>query len=156
MNGFNAPWCTALKAVSFLTTLFLLAVALGPSPVPWPLRCLALAVPAGALPFAIFGYEIREGTLEVRRLGWRTKIDLAGLKSAQADPSALRGSIRTCGNGGLYSFTGWYWNKKIGSYRAYATDLKRAVVLTFESRRIVVTPDDPEAFVRALDGLCRG
>lgn len=156
MNAFRAPWCTALKVVSFLTTAILLAVALIPSPMPWPVRCLVLAIPAGALPFAIFGYEIREGALYVRRLGWLTRIDLSGLKSAQFEPSVMCGSIRTCGNGGLYSFTGWYWNKKIGSYRAYATDLRQTVVLAFESRRIVVSPDDPEAFVRALSGLCRG
>ena len=156
MNVFKAPWCTTLKVVSFLTTAILLAVAFVPSPMPWPVRCLVLAIPAGALPFAIFGYEIREGSLEVRRLGWRTRIDLAGLKSARFEPSVMCGSIRTCGNGGLYSFTGWYWNKKIGSYRAYATDLRQTVVLAFESRRIVVSPDDPEAFVRALAVSGRG
>jgi hypothetical protein len=33
-------------------------------------------------------------------------------------------SLRACGNGGGFSFTGWYWSKSLGSYRAFVT-LKR-------------------------------
>ena len=76
------------------------------------------------------------------------------MQSARFDPSAMCGSVRTCGNGGLFSFTGWYWNRKIGKYRAFITDPAKAVVLVFANRRIVVTPDRPEDFVRALSVFC--
>jgi len=59
-------------------------------------------------------------------------------------------SIRTCGNGGFFSFTGFYWSRKLKSYRAYVTDLRRTVVLRYERRTILLSPDSPEDFVREL------
>ena len=154
-NLFKAPWGTTLQIVSLLTTIVLLAVAAVPSSGPiWPVRILSLALLVGALPFVVRGYEIRGDALLIRRLFWNTRVELAGLQSAQHDPTVLCHSVRTCGNGGLFSFTGWYWNRKIGAYHAYATDLRRAVVLTFVHRRVVVSPDRPEDFVRALSVFC--
>ena len=57
----------------------------------------------------------------------------------------------TCGNVGLYSFTGWYWSRGVGHYRALVTDPKRVVVLRFECRVVVVSSDRPEEFVRAIE-----
>ena len=150
MSTFKAPWCKVLWIVSAVATAILLGVAAIPVPGPWWLRLLPLAIVAGALPFVVRGYEIMDDRLLIRRLFWDTRIGLAGLRSARFDPAALKGSLRTCGNGGLFSFTGWYWSRPLGSYRAYVTDLKRAVVLTFDTRRIVVSPERPEEFVREL------
>lgn len=115
-----------------------------------PLSVLPLILIVGAAPFIVRGYTITPDAILVQRLFWDTRVPLAGLQSAQFDPGALRWSIRTFGNGGLYSFTGWYWNRQIGAYRAFATDTKRAVVLKFTRRTIVLTPDSPEDFVREL------
>ena len=109
--------------------------------------------------FMIRGYRLSGDTLLVQRLGWTSKIDLSGLVSVQADPQAMAKSIRTFGNGGLFCFAGAFRNKKLGSYRAFATDLKSAVVLRFEKKVIVVTPENPAYFVsriielRNLQGL---
>jgi len=155
MTQYKAPWDTTLQVVSLLTTGLLLGVAAMPLLGPiGPVRILPLALLVGALPFVVRGYEIRGDALLIRRLLWSTRIELTGLRSAQYDPAVLCHSIRTCGNGGLFSFTGWYWNRKIGAYHAYATDLRRAVVLTFARRRVVVTPDRPDDFVRALSVFC--
>jgi len=154
MRTFKAPWGKALRIVSTFAAAILLGLAVLPVPGLWWFRILPLALLAGALPFVVRGYAIREDALLIRRLFWDTRIVLNGLQSACFDPSVMCGSVRTCGNGGLFSFTGWYWNRKIGSYRAYATDLNRTVVLTFANRRVVVTPDRPEDFVRALSVFC--
>ncbi|VGO17923.1 hypothetical protein PDESU_06525 [Pontiella desulfatans] len=66
----------------------------------------------------------------------------------------MKGSIRLCGNGGLFSFTGLYRNKKLGNYRVFVNDLNRAVVLRFSKRTTVVTPDDPAAFVERVKQGC--
>ncbi len=156
MKQFQAPWGKALRAVSAAATVILLGVAAIPVPGVWWMRLLPLAILAGALPFVVRGYTIQDDVLLVRRLCWDTRIDLTGLRSARFDPAALRGSLRTCGNGGLFSFTGWYWSRQLGRYRAFGTDPKQAVVLTFDTRRIVVTPERPDAFVRELSaGLPR-
>lgn len=49
----------------------------------------------------------------------------------------------------------WYWSRGLGHFRAFVTDLKRVVVLRFERRTVVVSPDQPEGFVRAIDARCR-
>jgi hypothetical protein len=155
MKTFKAPWSKPLWIVSAAATLILLGVTAIPVPGMWWIRILPLAILAGALPFVVRSYTIGEGALLIRRLFWNTRIDLAGLQSARFDPAAVRGSIRTCGNGGLFSFTGWYWNSQLKSYRAFATDPKQVVVLTFDKRRVVVTPENPEEFVRELAACCQ-
>ena len=60
-------------------------------------------------------------------------------------------SIRLFGNGGAFAFSGWFRNRKLGSYRAYATDPARSVVLKFSDHKtIVVTPEPPDAFIAAV------
>jgi Bacterial PH domain len=51
------------------------------------------------------------------------------------------------GNGGAYSFSGEFWNRRLGRYRALATDPDRAVVLRYPKRTIVITPHDPQQFI---------
>jgi len=55
----------------------------------------------------------------------------------------MRGSIRTSGNGGAFSFTGFYHNKRLRSYRAYVTAPRRTVVLRYADRRVVLSPGAP-------------
>ena len=59
----------------------------------------------------------------------------------------MEGSLKTMGNGGLFSFSGSFRNKRLGSYRALATDTRRCVVLKFDHKVIVITPDKPKDFV---------
>ena len=86
----------------------------------------------------------------MHRLLWSTVLPRVGLESAQVEPDAMRGSLRTFGNGGAFSFTGFYYNKRLGSYRAFVTDPHRTVVLRYATRRVVLSPATPEDFVRDL------
>ena len=38
-------------------------------------------------------------------------------------------------------------SRALGHYRAFVTDLKRTVVLRFEKKTIVISPENPEKFV---------
>ncbi|GMU68144.1 MAG: hypothetical protein AMXMBFR37_04770 [Steroidobacteraceae bacterium] len=58
-----------------------------------------------------------------------------------------RGSLRLWGNSGLFAITGWFWNRRLGRFRMFATDLSRAVLLEFARRKVLVTPHDPQAFI---------
>ena len=57
---------------------------------------------------------------------------------------------RLPGNGGFFSFTGFYRNKTLGAYRAYVTDRHLTVVLRYAERTVVISPSSPEAFARDL------
>ncbi len=154
---FRAPWCWSLRIISALAT----AVVVGVEVLAWtrselpPLARLAMVfVPAVMLVltalWTIRGYQLSAGVLSIRRLLWATRLPLAGLVSAQADATATRRSLRLFGNGGLFSFSGLFWNRRFGRYRMFATDPRLAVVLTFARGIVIVTPEAPDVFVASV------
>lgn len=158
MKTYTAPWSKSRVIVSVLVTGLCLGISFGILPHlrginVGPVRTLgwlpAALVPVCAL-FAIRSYAVTPDAVLVRRLFWTTRIPRAGLQSATFDPQAMRGSLRTFGNGGFFSITGFYWNKTLRTYRVFVTDPRHAVVLRYERRTVVVSPGDPEAFVREL------
>jgi hypothetical protein len=150
---FRAPWSAKLRAFTagFLAIVALVAAFTPPLP-----SLLIVGIALLTALFSVRGYTVRDRTLLVHRLGWATKIPLAGLRSAVPEPDATMGSIRLLGVGGAFAFAGRFRNEILGTYRAYATDAALAVVLDFGDERIVVTPDSPVRFaevVRAQAGL---
>lgn len=149
----RAPWGGLLIGASIFVTLLCLGagialLVLSHSPL-WVAALPLLLVPASAL-FVVRGYRITPDAILVRRSFWNTRLPRAGLSSAVCEPNAMRGSLRTFGNGGAFSFTGWYWNRRLGAYRAFVTDLRRTVVLRYERQTVVLSPEDPEKFLRDL------
>ena len=114
------------------------------------LALLPLAIILICAVFTVRGYSITNNALLIDRLFWTTRIPLTEFQSAKFDPDATRGSIRTFGNGGFFSFTGYFRSKELGSYRAFMTDRRRAVVLRFLDRVVVVSPDRPQDFVETI------
>ena len=110
-----------------------------------------VALALGCALFTIRGYTITPDAILVHRLLWSTTLARAGLESARFVPHAMRWSIRTFGNGGFFSFSGFYWNKALGAYRAYVTDPARTVVLHYRtSRTVLLSPAAPQDFVHDL------
>ena len=159
MKTYRAPWGELLKIVS--AVMFILTVGsiwFSFISEQWiasgPLRLSGWLIPLvviGALPFMVRGYGISESEIIIRRLFWDTRYPRDRLKSAVAMPDAMKASFRLLGNGGVFSFTGWYWKKSLGIFHSYVTDGKRTVVLQFPQRTIVVSPEFPEEFVNDLN-----
>ena len=159
---YHAPFCRLLWIVSGLATALLIFLpvigwfALPPRGSGFA-RMLMVVTPlvilSGALPFMVRGYRIEPEGLQIRRLGWSTRLSLRELQSAEASPRAMKGSLRLMGNGGLFVFAGWFWSRTLGRYRAFVTDPSRSVVLRFQDRTVVVSPDAPDEFARALTGI---
>ena len=115
-----------------------------------------LLVLLSALPFMVRGYILTDTHILVRRLGWTTMLPLAGLAAVTGEPEGLRGSLRLFGNGGLFAISGWFWNRRFGRFRAYATDPNRVVLLRYrDGRNLVVTPDDVQHFIVRTRTLAR-
>lgn len=158
---FGAPWGRAVKLITggsllLLATLIVVPqLALRSEPGPFWMRLLApgmVAVIFGIIAlYAVRGYTLKGRHLRVQRLLWETEIPLHDLQAAHVDREAMAHAWRTMGNGGLLVFAGWFRNKKLGKFRALVTDQTRCVVLEFKNWKLVVSPDDPEAFVEALD-----
>ncbi|HEY2711601.1 MAG TPA: PH domain-containing protein [Chthoniobacterales bacterium] len=151
MKNYTAPWSRSLIYMSVFATLICVTVAVTVAARGdvW-LAVLPLAIVLGGLLLTIQSYTVTSEALLIRRLFWTTRLPLADLRSAQVDSRAMRWSVRTFGIGGLFSFSGWYYNRLLGSYRAFVTDPNRAVVLRLGRRNVVVSPCEPNAFVNDL------
>ena len=164
-HHFKAPWGRTLFIASAFTTIVMLGTAcllILNRQIPWfvslPLPtdslgiviAAVLLIPLGALPFIIRGYVLTKDGILIKRLWWNTVLPFAEMRSVEVEPHALSHSFRTCGNGGLYSFTGFYWSRQLGHFRAYVTDLNRTVIVHMRNRTAVLSPDDPAAFARSV------
>lgn len=160
---FAAPWGRLLKGTSIFVVVLFAAIIVSDSFILRAARVPAwlhpatagalLAVLLGCLPFVIRGYVVTDEGILIRRLWWNTVLPKADIISVEVVPNAMRKSLRTCGNGGLFSFTGFYWSKQLGHYKAYVNDLNRTVVVRTKKRTAVLSPDDPEAFAQAVRAL---
>jgi hypothetical protein len=158
VNIFDAPWGLSLKLLTIISTGILLGISIiglyyyADKGEIWlfAVVVLPLAITVGSAFFIIRGYEIANGKLFVRRLIWDTEINLDKLQGVKVNPHAMKRSFRIFGNGGLFCFSGLFRNKQLGFYRAYATDPKSAVVLRLTDRVVVVTPENPTAFVAQI------
>ncbi len=153
---FSAPWSRSVRVATAASVAVLLLILLaglftGPQEsAVWRVAMVGvpLVVLFGALPFMVRGYALTESHIEVRRLGWSSVLPLAGLIGVTGEPEGLRGSVRLFGNGGLFGISGWFWNRRIGRFRAYATDPARVVLLRYrDGTKVVVTPHDVQHFI---------
>ena len=154
MKHYNAPWSTSLVVATSVVTVLLLGITLGMTfygrgIIPW-VGLLPLAILVCSVPFTIRGYTVASDAILVHRLLWTTRLPLSGLESAKFEPEVMRGSLRTFGNGGLFSISGFFRNKALGAYRAFVTDQHQTVVLHYSGRTVVVSPSSPEEFVHDI------
>jgi hypothetical protein len=156
--SFGAPWGLSLRLITTASVTVLFGIMVF-GVLNYPGNALILLVATIILPavlllasalFLIRGYELSKDKLFIQRLGWKTEIDLQELQAAEIDPEAMKKSIRIFGNGGLFCFAGKFRNRKLGSFRVFATDPDLAVVLRFAGKIIVITPDEPHKFVAQI------
>jgi hypothetical protein len=153
---FRAPWGGELTALTVISTALILAVSgfiwwqggrLTPAFV-----LLVLALP---LMLTVRGYEVVRGELRIRRLFWDTRWPLDAPITASVRPNVMARSWRIWGNGGMFAVSGWFSNSALGRYRAFVTDFTRTVVLDTPRGIVVVSPDQPDAFVAAIERAAR-
>ncbi len=158
MNGaieFKAPWSALLRRVSILMCVVLVAFTIVAA-FAWyatgaHVTLVGVIIPVLVLTIAsllmVKGYVLTNEEIVVKRLGWTTRLPLQGLLAVAGDNEAMRHSIKLFGSAGFLSYTGIFWNRKIGRYRAFANDPSRSVVLSYKNRKIVISPDDPQRFI---------
>lgn len=160
---FTAPWGKEIRLATPLVIVICIGtIVIGLAVVPdrvawaqWLTVAIGILIPVFSWLCQIREYRLEDGQLVIQQLAWSNTLPLAELREFRADPEAMKGTLQVCGNGGVFAVYGFYWNKTLGSFRAYASDLKRAVVLRFSHRAIVISPDSPEDFLRALEQLTK-
>ncbi|MFN3795707.1 MAG: PH domain-containing protein [Chitinophagaceae bacterium] len=99
-------------------------------------------------------YKLSGDKLIIHRLSSDVAIDRNTIKQVQQiEPERLKKSVRIFGVGGLFGYYGRYANHTLGSMTWYATRKNKTVlIITNTNEKIVLTPDEPEAFVERLKG----
>ncbi len=144
---FRSPWSTNLKISTAILTGLLVVAAAVSGPIGAVLGTVLYAV---SLLLMVTGYSVQGGKVVVHGLLWRKAFDLCELEDIVVEPNITSNSVRSFGLGGLFSSMGYFNNKELGRYLGYMTDPQNAVVLDFMNQRVVVTPEDPEAFHAAV------
>ena len=105
-----------------------------------------------AFMFRPISYSILDELLVIHRPLLDIKIELNEIENVEMlDSQELKGTIRTFGVGGLWGYWGSFANTRIGAMKWYATRMSNAVLITtVYNKKIVLTPDDPELFVKKL------
>jgi hypothetical protein len=99
-------------------------------------------------------YEVGEGKLVVRKMMGSKSFELRGA-SVGRDTLAFQGMTRVFGNGGFFAFDGLFYSRRLGFIRSYARNREHGVVVVLAGgRKLVLSPDDPDAFV--TEALAQG
>ena len=115
---------------------------------------LLVAVYLGAYMFRPVSYEITADKLIICRLYKNVTLDRSRITSVELLPKGNMGTVfRTFGVGGLFGYFGKFASTKQGGMTWYATRRDhRVLVKTDDNRKIILTPDDPEGFMKELEG----
>jgi hypothetical protein len=64
--------------------------------------------------------------------------------------------IRTFGSGGFFGYFGKFYYKKIGAVTLYVTDREKMLLIVLDDdRKIIISPEDPAAFMAAFHELMK-
>jgi hypothetical protein len=147
-----AKWGPMLIASSLISTLLMVGVAVITSrnPLVGPFIPILVLTPLAALFFIVRSFRVSPTGIHVQRLVWSTFLPLQNPVEFSIRTSLPAGSIRAFGNGGMFSFTGYFWSQRLGRFRVFATDFKRSVLIKSGGATFLLTPDDPVQLVQEL------
>lgn len=118
-------------------------------------RAVLIATFAGLLVFtylfSITGYTVDTDFVIVNRPLYNVKIKRSDITDRRVlTDEEMKWTIRSFGVGGLFGYQGKFTNSNIGPMTWYATRRGNYVLLVVGGKKIVLTPDEPQAFIAAL------
>ena len=105
--------------------------------------------------YAPVAYELRSDRLIVRFR--RGEKEFSPVKQCSTLGERLPFGLRLWGNGGLFAATGIFWNRSLGVFRAYLTSCRYQDMVLVETatRKVIISPQNPDEFVRAWGSLMK-
>lgn len=117
---------------------------------------IPLAILVGMLGFGVWqaprGYTVESGSLVIHRYLSQRIVPLQAPTCARLEPEARDRHRRVRGSGGFLGYFGAFAEPTLGDVEWYATRRDTAVLVTTAGRHLVVSPDDPDAFIQAACG----
>lgn len=124
-------------------------LALAAAALPWLAARLSGAAEARQL-------EIGGAALVVGTRAGRERVPLAGASARRLGGDEIDHLERLATAGGITAGSGGFESHLLGEVELAASDLANAVLVEAGERRLVVTPDDPTAFVAAVAAAAGG
>jgi len=120
-----------------------------------PLAILLLVIYLICILLKPLGYEISEDELIIRRPIKSVRINRSDIESLELkDKSALTGTIRTFGVGGLFGWYGKFANSQLGDMTWYVTRRDKLVlIIKKDGKKIMISPDEAEGLLEEYKGI---
>lgn len=120
-----------------------------------PLAILLLIIYLLCMLLKPLSYEISEDELVIHRLIKSVRINRSDIESLELkEKSDLKGTIRIFGVGGLFGWYGKFANSQLGNMTWYVTRRDKPVlIIKKDSKKILISPDEAEAFVTEFKGI---
>ena len=155
MKTFATTMSNAVRWIGISTVMIVLAaIAIvmsrdAPATLGVPLAGILTLALALAYAISPLRYEMGGGRLVIRRQVGRSTVELRGA-IIREDKEAFKGLVRVFGNGGFFAFDGLFDSRHLGMVQVASRHRDHGVVIQPPSgRKVVVSPDDPQAFVAA-------
>lgn len=102
-------------------------------------------------------YSVNRTELIISRPAKGVKIRVGDIKNVERlTRKDLAWSVRIFGVGGLFGYYGKFSNKTIGPMTWYATRRNSYVLIQLKNnKKIIITPDEPEEFIKELSAVLR-
>jgi PH (Pleckstrin Homology) domain-containing protein len=164
MARYASPWDRSLKlttgllGVVFLgVTAFALTLVQDGRPGGGDPRLLLLGpvvfLLVGAISWSLSprGFTVEAGVVRVERPLRPVEIPLREVREVNVLPEGgMRGVLKTFGSSGAFGHVGWFWSRRLGAFRMYATRSKRLVRLVAGKRTFVLSPEPLDRFVEEV------
>jgi hypothetical protein len=98
----------------------------------------------------LLALELADGRLAIELRRGRERFAVAGVRARRLTPEEIGHLERLATNGGITAGSGGFESHRLGELDLYASDLANAVLVELGETRLVLTPDEPEAFLEAL------
>lgn len=95
--------------------------------------------------------QIEDGILTVRAVHQQIKLPISELATRRLDSSEIAHLERLACVGGIVTGSGGFDSHILGEFDLFATNLTNSVLIETPESRLVVTPDEPEVFIEALE-----
>ncbi len=113
---------------------------------------LSVSIFAGIARFAPWDYMVRSDAIVVGRLGSPLVISYQGIREVRrTDPQEIGFAWRVFGSAGFLGWFGLFRSRRLGEFRACATNQRDLVLITkTNGAKIVISPHLPDAFLEAV------
>ena len=107
--------------------------------------------------YSPISFLLTDSGLVIKRPVGSIKIPYSEIAEAHYSPEEWAWwRLRLWGSGGFLGFFGLFWNKKHGKHRVHITNRHHLVVIKACGRQtVMVSPENPEEFVKRLNQACQ-